>query len=279
MNTGSLRVFTRCTLLALACFAALIRPALAEEEYSFAVAPQYEQRKLFTIWKPIVDAVAKRSGLHLKLVATASVTELEHGVSNGNFDFVYFNPYYILRESTRQGYIPLVRDRKPLRGIVVVAKDSPVKSPRELNGQRLAIPSFNALAASLLVRADLDRLFNVKMEAVDARIHTSVYLQVANGLVAAGGGTEKTLSEQEPAVRNLLRVLYTTREMPSHPFAAHPRVPPEARTAFQKALLELAATPEGREMLEKVPVAQAVPTTLQDYLVMRDWGLEAYWVD
>jgi len=253
--------------------------AEAADAYSFAVVPQFDQRKLFTIWKPIVENVSKRTGIQLNLVATLTVPEFERELSKGSFDFVYANPYHVLREESRQGYIPLIRDKIPLRGILVVAKDSSFKTPADLDGQEMAIPSFNALGASLLLRADLAQLFKVKVNPVNVKTHSSVYLYVANGLIPAGGGVEKTLQEQEPAVRDLLRVLYTTREMPSHPIAAHPRVPPKVQHAVRQAILALNGSEEGRKLLREVPIQAAIPASMKDYAPMRDWGLSNYWVE
>ena len=120
--------------------------AAAAQVYSFAVVPQFEQRKLFGIWKPIVDDLEKRTGLAFKLEATLTVPEFERELSKGTFDFVYANPYHILRTSKTPGYLPLVRDGTPLRGILVVRKDSPIGSPAELAGMQVAFPSPNAWA-------------------------------------------------------------------------------------------------------------------------------------
>lgn len=277
VHIANIRHLTATLLCLLAMFMGSV--AHAAEVYTFAVVPQYQQRQLFSIWKPIVDELAKRSGLELKLVATLTVPDFERELAKGAFDFVYANPYHILREVPRQGYIPLVRDKAPLRGILVVRKDSPIKSPSELEGKDLAIPSFNALGASLLIRADLEQLFKIKMKPINVKTHSSVYLQVANGLVAAGGGVQKTLNEQDKAVQDLLRVLYTTRDMPSHPVAAHPRVSATIRDKMQRAFLDLSATQSGQAMLRKVPMTDVVPASIQDYLPMREWGLETYWVD
>lgn len=244
--------------------------AEATDTYSFAVVPQFDQRKLFTIWKPIIENVSKRTGIQLNLVATLTVPEFERELSKGSFDFVYANPYHVLREESRQGYIPLVRDKTPLRGILVVARDSSFKTPADLDGQQMAIPSFNALGASLLLRADLAQLFKVRVNPVNVKTHSSVYLYVANGLIPAGGGVEKTLQEQEPAVRDLLRVLYTTREMPSHPIAAHPRVPLKVQQAVRQAILALDGSEEGRKLLREVPIQAVVPASMKDYAPMRD---------
>lgn len=263
------------------CIALLGQSAFvdAAEGYNFGVVPQFEQRKLFAIWKPIVDELSKRSGLTLNLVATLTVPEFERELGKGSYDVVYANPYHILRESSRQGYVPLVRDKEALRGILVVHKDSPIKAPGELNGQSLAIPSFNAVGASLLIRADLEHLFKAKMTPVNVKTHSSVYLNVAAGLIPAGGGVEKTFQEQDPKVQSQLRVLYTTREMPSHPVAAHPRMSVADREKIQRALLDLAATESGRALLSEVPIANAIPASMKDYLPMRTWGLDAFWVD
>ena len=260
-----------------ACLAA--SAARAGESYTLAVVPQFDQRKLHAIWKPIVDEVARRTGYEIRLVAPLTVRDFEQEIAAGTHDFVYANPYHILRASARQGYIPLVHDKAPLRGILVVQKAGPIRELAELDGKTLAVPSLNALGASLMVRADLERLHNVRMRPLNVKTHTSVYLQVANGLAAAGGGVEKTLMEQDPAVRDRLRILYTTREMPSHPVAAHPRVPAEARNRVQAAFVDLAGTESGRALLGEVPILELVATSLKDFLPMRAWGLEAYWVD
>lgn len=253
--------------------------ANAAESYSFAVVPQYEQRKLFQIWKPIVDELARRTGLDLRLTTPLTLDEYERDLEKGTFDFVYVNPYQIAYLAQRQRYIPLVHDNVPLRGIVVVRKDSSIKSPAELNGKTLAIPSYNALGASLMVRADLARLFNAKVTPVVVKTHSSVYLNVANGLMVAGGGVEKTLQQQEPEVRDLLRIIYTTRDMPSHPVAAHQRIPVSVREQVKRAFLALAATNAGRAMLAEVPMTEVAPTSLSEFLPMQKWGLNAYWVN
>ncbi|HNH35553.1 MAG TPA: PhnD/SsuA/transferrin family substrate-binding protein, partial [Rhodocyclaceae bacterium] len=167
---GAPGIAVRTAVFMLAILA--VAAARAAETYTLAVVPQYEQRKLHAIWKPIADEVAKRTGYEIRLVATLTVPDFERELGRGTYDFVYANPYHILRESGHQGYIPLVRDKVPLRGVLVVAKDSPVKELAELDGKVLAIPSFNAVGASLLIRADLERLYRVRMTPLNAKTHT-----------------------------------------------------------------------------------------------------------
>lgn len=248
-------------------------------EYTVGVVPQFDQRKLFGIWSPILDELSKKTGFKFKLVVTQSVSEFETQLSRGGFDFVYANPYHIFRERSRQGYMPLLRDQEPLRGIIVVAKDGPIQTIEQLNGQVLAVPSMNALGASLMVRADLARKFKVSVVPFNVKTHSSVYLHVANGLAPAGGGVEKTLAEQDARVRDLLRVIYVTREIPSHPIAVHPRVPERVAKAFQSAFLELAKRDSTLQFIRQIPMTAPVATSMQEYHPMKDWGIEALWTD
>ncbi len=252
--------------------------ASAATEYTVGPVPQFEQRKLHAIWKPIVDEVERRTGLHLKLVTTLTIRDFHQAYAEGVLDFVYVNPYNIARFHDTQAYIPLVADKVPLRGIVVVRKDGPIRTVEELNGKTIAFPSPNALGASLLVRAELDQLYHVRVEPLFVKTHSSVFLHVAKGLAAGGGGVEKTLQEQDEAIRAQLRVIFTTRACPSHPIAAHPRVPPEVREKVRTALLDMGKTAEGREMLAKVPISHIIPVTYADYAIMGTWGLEKYWL-
>jgi len=251
--------------------------AVETKPYLFGVVPQFEQRKLHAIWKPVIDELEKRTGLAFELVTTLQIQGYEKELAAGRFDFVYASPYHVLKSAAPHEYIPLVRDKAPLRGILVVRKDSPVQAVKDLSGKTVAFPSPNALGASLLMRADLDRLHHVRIKPLYVKTHSSVYLHVIQGLTAAGGGVEKTLREQDAAIRDSLRVIYTTRDMPSHPVAAHPRVPKAVREKVRQAFLDMGKSAEGRELLAKIPVKEIIPTSLDDYNVMSGWGLDAYW--
>ncbi len=233
--------------------------ALAAPAYTFGVMPQFEQRKLYATWKPIVKELEKRTGLTFNLVATLKIQDFEKAIARGELDFIYVNPYHIVQIHDTQGYIPLVADKNPLRGIIVVRRNGPIKKPADLEGKTVAFPSPNATGASLLVRADLENIYHVTVSPLYVTTHSSVYLHVAKDLAAAGGGVEKTFQEQDESIRSQLRVIYTTRSCPSHPVAAHPRVPKDDREKVRDALLDMSATHEGKEMLQKVPVRQMIP--------------------
>lgn len=246
--------------------------------YTFGIVPQYDQRQLFATWQPILNELEKRTGLTFKLATMPTIPAFEKEFLKGAYDFVYLNPYHLLKANKSAGYLPIIRDRADLRGILVVRKDSPVKSPSELDGKTVAFPAPNAMGASLLMRADLTNLFHIGFTPLYVTSHDSVYLHVAKGLAVAGGGVEKTLREQEGAVKDALKVIYETRPMPSHPVAVHPRVADPVAQKVRRAFIDMEATPGGRELLAKIPMNHPVSTAIQDYNPMLKWGLGAFWV-
>lgn len=280
------RLFLRKRTLAVLVFGIFVAlhgggvpPAYPAESYTFGVVPQYDQRQLHAIWSPVLKELQRRTGLSFKLAAMPTIPAFEKELLKGGYDFVYMNPYHLLKMGKDAGYIPLVRDGVNLRGILVVPKESAIKSPSELDGKTVAFPSPNALGASLVMRADLARIFRVKITPLYVRTHDSVYLHVAKGLADAGGGVEKTLGEQEKPVQDALRILYVSHELPSHPVAMNPKVSRPDAEKVRRAFLEMAADKEGQALLARIPIKNPVATSMDDYTPMKKLGLEAFWVE
>jgi phosphonate transport system substrate-binding protein len=251
----------------------------AAPEYKFGVVPQFEPRRLSAIWMPILAELEKRTGFKLTMVGAARIPEFEGEFEAGRYDFAYMNPYHSLVAMRTQKYEPLIRDGgQKLFGILVVAKDSSFKDAKDLDGKSIAFPAPNALGASLLMRADLERLQKIRFTPVWAQTHTSAYLNAALGKVEAAGGVMASLQQQPQQVRDKLRIIYETRRIAPHPVMTHPRVPAADRDKMRQAFLDLGATPEGRELLAKVPISQVSTATVEDYREISGWGLEHYYV-
>jgi len=249
-----------------------------QETFSVGVIPQFDAQKIYEIWSPILKQLEKATGHHFRLQGTPTISEFEKEFNAGRFDFAYMNPYNLLLANREQGYIPLVRDvEKQLHGILVVKKENPMNSPAALNGKKVSFPAPNALGASLMVRADLHDIFNVDIEPHYVRTHSSVFLNVVLGLTIAGGGVQKTLNQQPAAIRNQLKVIYRTRDVAPHPFAAHPRVPQKIIAQVKNALLEMGRTEHGKTMLNKVPVYSIGPGSIADYTPLNKIGLERFY--
>jgi len=250
-----------------------------EKTYSFGIVPQFEARKLASIWVPILDNLEKETGYKFLMEGSARIPEFEAAFQRGMFDFAYMNPYHALVGFETQGYVPLVRDGgRQLYGVLVVKKESPYQNLKDLEGQLIAFPAPNALGASLLMRTELVKDFGLKFTPIYAQTHTSSYLNVVLKKTAAAGGVMASLKKQKKSIQDNLRILHETKKMAPHPLVAHPRVPSHVVAKVKQAFMKMNGSIEGRKMLSGIPMKKAVEAKSQDYQILKGWGLQEFYV-
>ena len=226
----------------------------AEQQFSFGVVPQQSAKRLAKLWSPIFNYIYKETGIRLRFATAKNIPEFEKRLAEGAYDFAYMNPYHFTVFNQAPGYKAVaVRDKQPIRGIVVVRKDSPLSRLTELEGKNLAFPSPAAFAASVLPRAELDKQ-NISYQKQYVSSHDSVYLNVAKGLFAAGGGVNRTFNNTTPEVREQLKVLWQTDAYTPHAIAAHPDVDPALREKLGMALSKMHENAEGKALLQSVKI-------------------------
>lgn len=248
------------------------------QTYLLGVVPQFDARVTEQIWSPIIAEIKARTGIELQLVGSPSIPEFEKAFQTGAYDIAYMNPYHYIMANRAQGYLPILRDGgAQLSGVLVVAKDGPIKGIADLQGKTIAFPAPNALGASLLMRAELTDKAHLTFTPIYVKDHTSAYLNAALGVTAAAGGVMATLDHADPDLKAKLRVIYTTASVAPHPVVVHPRVPEADRKTLQEAFLAMAATPEGAAMLDKIPMLKAVAAQDADYQPLREMGLDKFY--
>lgn len=254
--------------------AAAATPGAAPRIYSFGVVPQQSAAELARAWIPLLNVLSEATGFGLRFTTAPSIPIFEQRLAAGEYDFAYMNPYHYTVFSQKPGYRALAREKDHrLRGIVVVHRDSPLRKLSDLAQREIAYPAPASFAATVLVRAELERQ-GIATTPRFVGSHESVYLNVARGLHAAGGGIPRTLQGMEPEVRHQLRVLASTREYTPHAFAAHPRVPAAAVELLAGALQAADGTPRGKAALAGVGMAAIVPAQDSDWADVRSLGIQ-----
>ena len=253
---ATLRRLLGLALLAAGLIAPL-RAAAAPGCYTVAVVPQFAPAQIYARWRPLLDALQRRTGACLKLLAYASIPDFERAFTDGVPDFAYLNPYHVVMAHRSRGYVPLVHDARRLAGILVVRADGPIRQLRQLDGRSVAFPAPNAFGASLYMRALLQRQ-GVHIQADYVGSHDNVYRAVARGDAAAGGGVAATLARQPAALRALLRVIYATPQTAPHALAAAPRVAPALRRKVRDALLAMTGSAADAALLAGVQMPHPV---------------------
>ena len=263
-------------------FFALLCPVQAKEglpQFTVGVVPQFETRVVYEIWEPILAELSRRTGCVFTHAGAPSIAAFEKAFMAGAYDLAYMNPYHFVVAEQTQGYLPLVRDvGRSLYGVLVVEKKSGISQVSQLAGKVIAFPSPNALGASLQMRQELRDVFGLSFTPRYVNTHDSVYLNVILGTAAAGGGVQKTLDQQRAEYRERLTIIHTTRPVPPHPIAIHPRVAPEVRDRILNALLAMGGNPQDRSLLAKVPISIIGRALPSDYAPLKAMKLERFYI-
>ncbi len=243
------------------------------DHYVFAVVPQTAAADIHTQWAPFLERLSKDLGVTFELRTYPSITEFEAAVLKGSPDFAYMNPRQAM--IARQ-YIPLIRDKKPLIGILVVHKGKGINSIKDLDGKTIAFPDPHAYAASLYMRALLTQKEKIQFTPIYVKNHSNVYRTVALDKAAAGGGVTKTLAKEPETLREQLTVIYETPGSVSHPISAHSRIPETLQEKMRSAILKLASDPANKELFKNVQITEPVAAEYRDYLPLANLRLEKY---
>ncbi|MFN7506764.1 MAG: phosphate/phosphite/phosphonate ABC transporter substrate-binding protein, partial [Limnobacter sp.] len=187
-------------------------------------------------------------------------------------------PYHMVMAQKAQGYVPMIRDNKPLTGILITAtgnNSTSIKNLSDLNGKTLLFPSPNAFGASLYMRALLKREKGLEFTTKYVKTHSNVIRGVVRGEGQAGGMVNATLLAETPELQQKVTVIYETPPVPPHPIAAHPRIDASTREALTAAILGHIKT--HKQVGEDIQIPNPVRADYtKDYKPLENLGLEAF---
>lgn len=211
----------------------------APQEIVFGVVPQQSASRLAKVWVPTLERLAMEIDLPVRFVTAKNIPTFERCLAIGAYHVAYMNPLHYVHFHNISGYQAIAhRKGKRLRGIMVARRDSDIDALADLDGQDLAFPSPAAFGASVLPRAEL-RNNQIAFTPNYVSSHDSVYRAVASGLMKAGGGVLRTFNTTQAAVRDQLKVFYTTRTYTPHAIAYHHGVPHALAMRIQQGLITL----------------------------------------
>jgi len=127
--------------------------AADKNTYILAVVPQLPAVETHKRWTPFAEKLSTELGVTIRIKTYSSIPHFEDDLLKGTPDLAFMNPYHEVMAKKTQGYVPLVRDKKNLVGILVAHRDKGINSVKDLINKEIAFPSPNAFAASLYMRA------------------------------------------------------------------------------------------------------------------------------
>jgi phosphonate transport system substrate-binding protein len=245
------------------------QPAARMTEYVFAVHPLHNPERLFAVYGPIVEHLnVNIPGIRFRLEASRDYAEFEKKLYARKFQFALPNPYQTVKALDR-GYrvFGKMGDDENFRGIILVRRDSGIRSVADLKGKSVSYPAPTALAATMMPQyylhthgLDVNRdIKNVYVGSQESSI-MNVYL----GNVAAAATWPvpwQIFVKEQPAKARELEIKWQTETLPNNSLMARDDVPQQLVEKVAGLLFSLPATPAGRRMLERIPLTRFEPAT------------------
>lgn len=243
------------------------------KEYIVGVHPLHNPKRLFEVYGPIVDTLnATIPDAHFRLEASRNYEEFDKKLYGRHFDFAMPNPYQTVR-SIKSGYrvFGKMGDDEDFRGIILVRKDSGIRSVADLKGKKVSYPALTALAATMMpqyylhthgidVNRDIENLYVGSQE--------SSIVNVFLGEVAAGATWPvpwKAFVKEHPDQAAQMEVKWQTEALLNNGWVARDDMPPEVVDKVAKTLFELNASERGRKILDRLPISKFERATNETY--------------
>jgi len=223
--------------------------AAEEQPYAFNVLSQRSITLTSQYWNPILVYVSRKSGVPLELRLAKTTKEANALAEQGAYHFLYTN-HFFTPERDRLGFRVIARPAGPgIRGQIVVANDSPIKTLQELNGKEVAFASPDAFAAYWLPmdallksKVDVKTIFTANQEAGLAQLKV--------GTVAAAGVNDSILQRYARREGFEYRLLWNSELYNDLCIMASSKVPAAKVAAVRDAFVGMINDPEGRKVIE-----------------------------
>ena len=261
----ALFVLRRVALAAL--ISATVMPAFAAgTAYTLAVVPAAPPVAMHTLWLPFADRLSRTTGLEFRLKHYEKMADFEQDIWSGVPDFIFSSSIQLSVAHKSNGYLPLVRARQPVAIGLFVRKDSPTRSINDLHGKKISFVGNKNLCSVAMQHLLAKQKNELSFDKEYVGSTRNVIINVVLGKSDAGSVFLPELNWESAQTRSQLREILRTPEIASHPFSAHPRVPAAVRDAVKQAVLAMAASADGAELLKTLRLEAPVAADYaQDY--------------
>jgi phosphonate transport system substrate-binding protein len=124
-------------VLLLTPWVATAAPSSAQKSFSFGVVPQQNPTALAKTWAPVLSYLSQKTGYKLEFQTAKDITTFNQRLKAGAFDIAYMNPFLYAVDKSRLYKVFAKEKDTRLRGIIIVAKNSPYTSLASLRNTSL----------------------------------------------------------------------------------------------------------------------------------------------
>ena len=238
--------------------------AVSGQEYVFGVHPLHNPARLHEIFGPMMRHLEEKiPGTTFRLEASRNYAAYDEKLYAGKFHFSLPNPFQTIN-SLKHDYrvFGKMGDDHNFRGIILVRKDSGIKTVADLKGKAVSFPAPTALAATMMPQYYMQNNGVDVMSEIDVRYVGSQESSIMNvflGDTVAGATWPppwNLLSAERPELAEQLEVKWQTEPLPNNGLVVRKDVASDVVDEVASILFSMHKTTDGQAILAKMDLSQ-----------------------
>jgi len=250
--------------------------------------PEHNIFRQLERYRPLAAYVSSRIDRPIELKILPRYGSIVSNFNTIGLDGAFFGSFTYALAHREINVVPVARPvsldgRSTYFGMILVRKESAIRSPGALKGKRFAFVDAATTAGYLLPLhwlakngvADYRRFFG---EYYFAGTHEDVIRDVLNGRADAGATKNTVLdrmSQEDPSITERLVVLARSPDVPENGLALRGDCDPRLREAIRATLLGMETDTEGQVVLSRFGALRFIETTDADYEPVYRYAREA----
>ncbi len=243
--------------------------ATAPSRLVFGFLPILSSERLVERFLPLVNYLSERTGIDIRMETAADFATFIARTQKRNRYAILFTAPHLFYLAQQRGYRALARvDLEAMRAVIVVPRNSPIRSLQQLRGHSMATTGPLALS-TLLIRERLAPagLMNddAELRWVDTPSHIAALLSAYRGNTDAAAVMQPVFRRVKTDLRHNMRVIASSAGVPHIPLAVAPWLDEVTAQRLRDILLQMHRDAEGRQVLAHLDWPSFVPVGAHDY--------------
>jgi ABC-type phosphate/phosphonate transport system substrate-binding protein len=235
-------------------------------------AGNVDATEIFLRYEGFKQLVENTLGVPVSLVAVRDAKALRSSLETRAYTLVLSRPVDILAEAIRDfGYQPVVVAKEMGNALFIVPKDSPIKTIAQIRGKSIVTPdrySYMWRIAAAMMRDNNISISEQKVRSM--RDQAAIGWSMENGffdvgVVASFSGVGRTWEKRGG------RVIAKSRNLPTVPLVASPRLSAAQVAKLRAALIALGSSESGAAILKQIGVEGFMETSPDPFLNLLSW--------
>lgn len=249
-----------------------------QDKVRIGLIPEMNVFKQMERFKPLSGYLSEQSGIEVEFTILSRYGNIIENFRNKNLDGAFLGSFTGALAIKKIGVVPLVRPvnldgESTYHGYIYTRKDSGIKDVADMEGKRFAFVDKATTAGYVFPLAylkehgvtDPDSFFS---DYFYAGSHDASLLAVLNKEADVGASKNTVFDwvrNSEPRIDAEIAIIAESSRVPSNGLCVRKGLDTAIAQKLKGALLNLDATPEGKQILEKMKFVRFIDTTVDDY--------------